>query len=189
MRPLRFSINVTVDGCCHHEAVTPHEEMHRHFAEALERADALILGRITYQMMESAWREPGETGQPAEWMDDWMMPFARSIGQAKKYVVSSTLGSVDWNAELIRGDLGSAVEQLKQEDGEGLWVGGVTLPLALASLGLIDEYEFVVHPVIAGHGPRPFTGLHERMQLELVGRKDFRSGAVALRYQPAPSAG
>jgi dihydrofolate reductase len=98
--------------------------------------------------------------------------------------VSSTLSGVDWNAELVRGDLGQAVQLLKQESGEGLWVGGVTLPLALADLGLIDEYEFLVQPVVAGHGPTLLAGLRERIQLELVDRHEFRSGAVALRYRP-----
>jgi dihydrofolate reductase len=98
--------------------------------------------------------------------------------------VSSTLSGVDWNAELVRGDLGQAVQRLKQEPGEGLFVGGVTLPLALADLGLIDEYEFLVQPVLAGHGPTLLAGLRERIQLELVDRHEFRSGAAALRYRP-----
>jgi dihydrofolate reductase len=118
-------------------------------------------------------------------MADWMIPFAETIDGAKKYVVSSTLDRVDWNAELVRGDLGKAVQQLKQEPGEGLFVGGLTLPLALADLGLIDEYEFLVQPIVAGHGPTLFAGLSERLDLKLVDRQEFRSGAVALRYEPA----
>ena len=114
-----------------------------------------------------------------------MVHFARTIDAAKKYVVSSTLDRVDWNAELVQGDLEKAVEQLKREPGEGLFVGGVTLPLALADLGLIDEYEFVVQPIVAGHGPTLLAGLSERLELKLVGRQEFRSGAVALRYQPS----
>jgi dihydrofolate reductase len=116
-------------------------------------------------------------------MPDWTEPFARTIDAAKKYVVSSTLDQVDWNAELIRGDLGQAVVQLKQEPGKGLFTGGVTLPLALAELGLIDEYEFVVHPRLAGHGPRLFAGLSKLVDLKLVNRIEFGSGAVALRYE------
>jgi dihydrofolate reductase len=118
-------------------------------------------------------------------MADWMIPFAETIDGAKKYVVSSTLDRVDWNAELVRGDLGKAVQELKAEPGEGLFVGGLTLPLALADLGLIDEYEFLVLPVVAGHGPTLFAGLSERLDLKLVDRQEFRSGAVALRYEPA----
>ena len=113
-----------------------------------------------------------------------MEPFARTINAAKKYVVSSTLERVDWNAELVRGDLGTAVQQLKRESGKGLFTGGVKVPLALAELGLIDEYEFVVHPRIAGHGPTLFAGLSKRLDLKLVGREEFGSGAVAMRYKP-----
>ncbi len=183
MRPLRYSINVTLDGCCDHRTVVADEDLHRHAAENLARADALLFGRVTYQMMEAAWR-PSPTGGWPEWMADWMEPFARTIDAAKKYVVSSTLERVDWNAELIRGDLGEAVRQLKRESGEGLLVGGVTLPLALAELGLIDGYEFVVHPVIAGHGPTLFAGLSKPIDLELVSRLELGSGAVAMRYEP-----
>jgi dihydrofolate reductase len=149
----------------------------------MERADALLFGRVTYGMMESAWRKPA-TGAWPDWVNEWQMPFAEAMDRAKKYVVSATLDGVDWNAELVRGGVGQAVQRLKQEPGEGLWVGGVTLPLALADLGLIDEYEFVVQPVLAGHGPTLLAGLRERIQLELVDRHEFRSGAVAVRYRP-----
>ena len=183
MRPLRYAINVTLDGCCDHRVMIADEELHRHAVANLERADALLFGRVTYEMMEAAWRQPA-TGTWPDWMADWMIPFARTIDAAKKYVVSRTLERVDWNAELVQGDLGKAVQQLKQEPGKGLFVGGVTLPLALADLGLIDEYEFVVLPIVAGHGPTLFAGLSERLELKLVGRQEFGAGAVALRYQP-----
>ena len=180
MRPLRYSINVTLDGCCDHRAIPADEELHRHAAEALAQADALLFGRVTYEMMEAAWRGPAPAGARPDWMD----PFARTIDAARKYVVSSTLEQVDWNAELVRGDLGQAVEQLKQEPGNGLLTGGVTLPLALAELGLIDEYEVVVHPRLAGHGPTLFAGLSKRVDLKLVSRLEYASGAVAMRYEP-----
>jgi dihydrofolate reductase len=183
MRPLRYSINVTLDGCCDHRAGSTDEDLHRYWAENLAQADALIFGRVTYEMMEAAWR-PAATGVRPDWMTDWMEPFARTIDAAKKYVVSSTLDQVDWNAELVRGDLGKAVEQLKRESGKGLFTGGVTLPLALAELGLIDEYEFVVHPRLAGHGPTLFAGLSKHIDLKLVSRLEFSSGAVAMRYEP-----
>ena len=154
--------------------------MYRHAAEGIARADALLLGRVTYDMMEAAWRLP----MPAGEMPDWTEPFARTIDAAKKYVVSSTLDRVDWNAELLRGDLGKAVQQLKEEPGEGLAVGGVQLPLALAELGLIDEYEFIVHPRLVGHGPTLFAGLSNCVDLTLVSRLEFASGAVAMRYEP-----
>jgi dihydrofolate reductase len=184
MRPLRYSINVTLDGCCDHREMVADEELHRHAAENLGQADALLFGRVTYEMMEAAWRAPAGTGARPEWMTEWMEPFARTIDAAKKYVVSSTLDRVDWNAELVRGDLGKAVQQLKQESGKGLFLGGVKLPLALAELGLIDEYEFVVQPRLAGHGPTLFAGLSKRLDLKLVSRLEFGSGAVAMRYEP-----
>jgi dihydrofolate reductase len=183
MRPLRYSINVTLDGCYDHRLGRADEELHRHAAANLERADALLFGRVTYEMMEAAWRRPASGAWP-DWMADWMVPFAETMDAAKKYVVSSTLDRVDWNAELVRGDLGEAVRQLKRESGEGLFVAGAKLALALTDLGLIDEYEFVVHPVVAGHGPTLFAGLSERLELRLVDRQEFRSGAVVLRYQP-----
>jgi dihydrofolate reductase len=160
------------------------EELHRHAAENLNRADALLFGRVMYEMMEAAFRAPAQTGVRPDWMEPWMEPFARTIDAAKKYVVSSTLDRVDWNAELVRGDLEKTVRQLKQESGKGLLVGGVTLPLALAELGLIDEYEFIVHPRLAGHGPTLFAGLSKWVDLRLVGRLEFGSGAVAMRYEP-----
>jgi dihydrofolate reductase len=184
MRPLRYSINVTLDGCCDHRVMVPDADLHRHAAENLAQADALLFGRVTYEMMEAAWRPPARTGVRPDWMADWMEPFARTIDTAKKYVVSSTLDRVDWNAELVRGNLGAAVQQLKREPGKGLFVGGVKLPLALAELGLIDEYEFVVHPRLVGHGPKLFAGLSKNLDLKLVSRLEFGSGAVAMRYEP-----
>ena len=184
MRPLRYSINITLDGCCDHRGITPDEEMHRYHAENLARADALLLGRVTYEMMEAAWREPARTGVRPDWMEAWMEPFARTIDAVKKYIVSSTLKRVDWNAELVRGDLREAIQQLKREPGKGLATGGVKLPQALAELGLIDEYEFVVHPRLAGHGPTLFAGLSKPVDLKLVSRLELGSGAVAMRYVP-----
>ena len=184
MRPLRYSINVTLDGCCDHRAIVPDEDLHRHHAANLKQADALLFGRVTYEMMEAGWRGPALTGVMPDWMEPWMEPFARAIHAARKYVVSSTLDRVDWNAELVRGDLGKAVQQLKRESGKGLLVAGVKLPLALAELGLIDEYEFVVQPRIAGHGPTLFAGLSKRVDLKLVSRLELASGAVAMRYEP-----
>src|SRR6266700_6203636 len=180
MRPLRYSINVTLDGCCDHRGIPTDEYLHCYWAENLAQADALLFGRVTYEMMEAGWRRPA----PAGARPDWMEPFARTIDAAKKYVVSSTLERVDWNADLVRGDLAEAVQQLKREPGKGLFTGGLKLPLALAELGLIDEYEFVVQPTLAGHGPTLFAGLSKRIDLKLVSRLEFGSGAVAMRYEP-----
>ncbi len=156
----------------------------RYWTAEMQRADALLFGRVAYQMMESAWRRPAGGSWP-DWMAEWQIPFADTIDAAKKYVVSSTLDEVDWNAELVRGDLADAVQRLKQQPGAGLWVGGVRLPVALVDLGLVDEFEFLVQPVVAGHGPTLLAGLRERIQLELVERRELRSGAVALCYRPA----
>jgi dihydrofolate reductase len=156
------------------------EDLHRHAAENIAQADALLFGRVTYEMMEAAWRQRGPR---PDWMAVWMEPFARTIDAAKKYVVSSTLDRVDWNAELVRGDLGKAVQQLKEEPGKGLFVGGTKLALALTEMGLIDEYEFVVHPRLAGHGPTLFAGLSKLVDLKLVSRLELGSGTVAMRYE------
>ena len=157
----------------------PDEDLHRHATETLAQADALLFGRVIYEMMEEAWRPPAPPGA----RPDWMEPFARTIDAAKKYVVSSTLHRVDWNAELVRGDLEKAVQQLKQQPGKGLLTGGVKLPMALAEMRLIDEFEFMVHPRLAGHGPTIFAGLSKPIDLRLVSRLEFRSGAVAMRYE------
>ncbi len=179
MRPLRYYINITLDGCCDHRPGTVDEETFRHATKKLVEADAFLCGRVIYEMMEEAWRPPAPPGA----RPDWMEPFARTIGTIRKYVVSSTLQRVDWNAELVRGELGQAVQKLKQEPGKGILVGGVRLPLALAELGLIDEYEFMVHHRVAGHGPALFAGLSKYLDLKLVGRQEFGSGVVALRYE------
>lgn len=180
MRPLRYTINTTLDGCCDHRAGIASEELHRYAAEGIARADALLFGRVTYEMMESAWNlSAGPRNMP-----EWMEPFARTIDAAKKYVVSSTLTHVDWNSELLHGDLVTAVTRLKEMPGKGIATGGVTLPQKLAELDLIDEYELLVHPRIAGHGPTLFSGLPKYIDLTLVGCKEFSSGMVALSYVP-----
>jgi dihydrofolate reductase len=185
MRPLRYSINITLDGCCDHKAGTPTQELHHYAAEGIARADALLFGRVIYQMMEEAWRPVAQTGVTPDWMPDWMVPFAHTIHAAKKYVVSDTLDRVDWNAELVRGrDLIETVKRLKQQPGKGISLGGVKLPLALAEAGLIDEYEFIVHPRIAGHGPTLLAGLSQHLDLRLVDQKPIGSGVVAMRYEP-----
>ncbi|GAB16792.1 hypothetical protein GOEFS_014_00340 [Gordonia effusa NBRC 100432] len=178
MRPLRYSINITLDGCCDHREGVPDEQTHLHAAQTIAEVDAILLGRTTFEMMQDAWRGPGLNPE----MPEWTEPFARTMDSMKKYVVSSTLSDLDWNAELIRGDLRQAVIDLKRQPGNGILVGGVQLPLALAQWGLIDECEFVVHPRIAGHGPTLLAGLSEHLDLEPLSRKEFQSGVVATRY-------
>lgn len=179
MQPLRYSINVMLDGCVDHRFGVPDEETHAYAADTIAQADVLLLGRVTYELMEDAWRPPISDDFP-----EWTRPFATTIDAARKVVVSSTLPSVDWNAELLQGDLATAVRALKASPGRGIYVGGVALPTSLARLGLIDEYEFIVHPRVVGGGRRLFEGLPAPLDLRLVGRKEFRSGAVAMRYVP-----
>jgi dihydrofolate reductase len=132
MRPLRYSINVTLDGCCDHREMFADEDLHRHAVENLAQADALLFGRVTYEMMEAAWRPPVPSGA----RPDWMEPFARTIDAAKKYVVSSTLDRVYWNAELVRGDLGKAVQQLKRGAGQGTVCGRREAPAGVGGAGI-----------------------------------------------------
>lgn len=176
MRPLRYSINVSLDGCVDHMAGSPDEESHNHAAQTIARADAIILGRTTYELMEF-WRS-------AKDLPSWMRPFKESIDAAKKYLVSTTRDPDGWNTETLSGDPVEAVRKLKEQPGDGLYVGGVTLPRALADAGLIDEYEFVVYPSLVGRGPRLFEGLAEPLDLRLVGITEFASGARAERYVP-----
>ena len=193
MGMLRYSINVTLDGCCDHNVIPAGaagqallEDMHVHHAGNMERADALLFGRVIYEMMEEAWRRP-ESGEWPDWMDERAIGFAGTIDETPKHVVSTTLDAVDWNAELVRGDLAQAVRALKDEHDE-IMTGGLTLAAALADLGLIDSYELVVMPVVAGHGPRLFDGLAQQLDLTLVDREELSSGAVALTYRPATAA-
>ncbi len=182
MRPLRFSINVTLDGCYDHTVGIPDADLHRNAEAYIAQCDALLLGRVTYGMMEAAWRMP-PSGIWPDWMEPWMHPFARTMDAARKYLVSSTVNTVEWNTEMVRGDLATFVQQLKQQPGKGIGVGGVQLAMALTEMGLIDEYQIVVHPRIVGRGPTLFAGLSKMVDLKLVGREEFGSGAVALRYE------
>lgn len=185
MRALKYSINITLDGCVDHFAVKPDHEMHSRAAQSIAKAGALLFGRITYSMMEEAWRPVAETGERPDWMPDWMEAFARTISPKKKFVVSDTLDSVDWNAERIAvRSLEERVRQLKSEAGDYLYTGGVMLPQALAELGLIDEYEFLVHPRIVGNGRKLFTGLSKPLDLKLVRKEELGSGAVGMTYVP-----
>jgi dihydrofolate reductase len=180
MRPVRFSINLTLDGCIDHEVGLPDAESHRHSTASIAGADALILGRNTYELMEAAWKPPGMLDQ----MPEWTAPFAEAIDSAKKYVVSNTLEQVDWNAEIIRGNLEQRVRELKAEPGKGLFVGGAKLAMSLTDLGLIDEYEFIIQPRLVGRGPTLFAGLSKVIDLELTGHEQFASGTMVLKYVP-----
>ncbi len=174
---VHFSLNLTLDGCYDHRAVDGDRELHAHTAASMARADALLFGRVTYRLMEDAWRQPPGAPVPED-------PFVRVIDPARKYVVSDTLDAVDWNAELVRGaDLAATVARLREQPGDRVFVGGVRLAQALAAQGLIDTYELLVHPRIAGHGPYLFSGLPRAVDLRLVTRTELTSGAVVLGYE------
>ncbi|WP_438352159.1 dihydrofolate reductase family protein [Microbacterium sp. CJ88] len=180
MRTLIYAINVTVDGCVDHRTGFASDALHDFWADRLTSADALLYGRVTFEMMRAAWAGPAGEAMP----DEASRGFARTIDRARKHVVSRTLTEVDWNAELLDGDLGDAVRELKARPGGDILTGGVMLPTALAALGLIDVFEFVVHPQVAGHGPALLAGLPGPIDLTLVAREDVGSEAVLTRYMP-----
>ncbi len=183
-QPLRYAINTTLDGCCHHEAgLPPDAESMAFWTDELRRSDTLLYGRITYELMEGAWRRP-ESGDWPDWMDDSEVAFSEVMDPMRKVVASGTLDAVDWNAELIRGDVVDAVRRLKEQPGRGIALGGVKLSATLAAHGLIDEFTFVVHPVAAGRGPRLLDGIRDQIHLELVEQRAFDSGAMMQRYRP-----
>ncbi|WEK04446.1 MAG: dihydrofolate reductase family protein [Candidatus Devosia phytovorans] len=183
MARLQYAINVTLDGCCDHRAGMPDPDMHQFWADVVGRASVLLYGRVTYQMMEDAWRPIGESGLVPDGMADWVAPFAHSIHKARKVVASTTLTQLDWNSELLEGDLEAAVERLKREEDGVISLGGVDLAGQIAALGLIDDYVFVVNPRIAGHGPTLFAGLPAYIDLKLTSQRTFGSGALALTYE------
>lgn len=181
-QPLRHGINVCLDGCVHHEAgLPPDAESMAFWTDELRRSETLLYGRVTYELMEGAWRRPVSRQWP-DWMDDSEVAFAVVMDPMRKLVASTALDAVDWNAELLRGDLIDAVRRLKEPPGRGTSLGGVRLPVALAAAGLINEYTFVVHPVIAGRGPRLLDGVE--LTLELIERREFGSGVTVQRYRP-----
>ena len=183
MARLQYSINVTLDGCCDHRAGMPDPELHQFWADVVANASLLLYGRVTYQMMEQAWRPIGQSGLVPDGTADWILPFAQSIHKARKVVASRTLDTVDWNAALLQGDLRAEVERLKREEDGVISLGGLDFAGQVAALGLIDDFIFVVQPRIAGHGPTLFSGLPAYLDLALTGQRTFGSGSVALTYQ------
>ena len=181
MRNVIYAINVTIDGCCDHTKATGGEEILDHYTHLLSDAGLLVYGRKTYQLMVPYWPEvaknPSETKASIE--------FARTFDSLQKIVFSRSLGSAeDKKTRIIRTNLHDEILKLKQEPGKNILVGGVSLPSQLIELGLVDEYRFVVGPILAGEGRRLMEGvsLAEKLQLKLVESKPFKSGCVALRY-------
>jgi dihydrofolate reductase len=182
---LTFAINVTLDGCCDHRAVVADLELHDHFTQLMDIAGAMLWGRTTYELMESAWPQVARDQNAPRATREW----ALKLDDKPKYVVSTTRRDFSWNNTFrVEGDLHEAVTQLKEKTPRGLLAGGVTLSAALERLGLIDEYHLVVHPVVAGHGPTLFHGLERSRLLELVSTKQLQSGAMALHYRRALTA-
>ena len=176
------AINMTLDGFCDHTGIIPDEAMHQHYADLLRNADAVLYGRITYQLMEY-WRTILEqpSGEPA--MDD----FARAIDKVPKIVFSHTLTTVDWDSAcLAKESLEATVTALRQLPGKDIVVGSPSLIVALTKLQLLDEYQLCVHPVVAGSGLPLFNHLQERLRLQLVNTKTFGFGGIILYYQPVP---
>lgn len=179
---LTFGINVTLDGCCDHRAGIADDELHDHFTRLMDEAGAMLWGRTTYEMMESAWPAVARDETAPRAMREW----AQKLDAKPKYVVSASRSDFPWNNSfLLTGDLREAVTQVKDKTPSGVLVGSPTLATALERLGLIDEYRFVVHPVLAGHGPALFQGLEPSRRLELLSTKPFASGAMAVHYRRA----
>jgi dihydrofolate reductase len=182
MGTLRYGINISIDGCCDHQAFNPGQEVHIYWGKRIAEVDAVVYGRKTYELMQ-AWKFTN--GKP-DWVQDWMLPFAEVMNAAKKYVVSDSMKEADWNAEIIRSaDLEETVRELKKKYDRGLMTGGLQVPKRLVELGLVDEFEFVLYPGIAGHGPYLFEGLAKFQNLKPIARKSFASGIESIIYKPA----
>lgn len=177
---LTFALNVTLDGCIDHREGIADDELHDHFTQLMDEAGAILFGRVTYELMESAWPAVARDENAPRARRDW----ARKLEAKPKYVVSASRRDFPWrNTFRVEGDLHEAVRALKEQTPRGVLVGAPTLSAALERLGLIDEYQFVVHPVLAGHGPTLFQGLERSRRLDLVSTKRLASGAMALHYR------
>lgn len=182
MGVLVFALNLTIDGCIDHREGVADEATHAWYTALLEEYGALLWGRVTYEMMEGYWPAVarGEVAAPPA-----MHAWARKLEAMPKYVVSSRRAEFPWrNSYHLAGDLRASVQRLKEATPNGVLLGSATLAAALDALDLIDEYRFLVHPRIAGHGPRLLDGsLGEARHLDLVSAAPLRTGTVALRYR------
>ena len=181
MRNLIFAINITLDGCCDHTKVIADEESHEYFAQLVRDGDLLVYGRKTYQLMVPFWPDVAKSHSMTKASNE----FADAFDSINKVVFSQTLDSAeDRNTRIVRTNLHDEIVKLKQEQGKNILLGGVDIPSQLIELGLVDEYRFVVSPIVAGEGRRLLEGvsLPERLQLKLVESNTFKSGCVALRY-------
>lgn len=181
MRNVVFTINMSIDGCCGHESVIADDELHEYHAGLLMESGVEILGRKTYELMYPYWHEVAVNQSDSPIINQ----FARVFDEMRKIVFSTTLKSADWNnTTLLRANLQEEVLKLKQEPGKNISIGGLQIASQLAQAGLIDEYRFLVQPVVAGKGPRLFESVNN-LALELIGSKTFRSGIIELHYRNA----
>jgi dihydrofolate reductase len=181
LRNIIFAINITLDGCCDHTKQVADDEIHEYFTDLLREVDLLVFGRITYQLMVPFWPEVAKSQSMTKASNE----FAQAFDSINKIVFSRSLdGAEDRNTRIVRTNLQDEVLKLKHEQGKNILVGGVSVPSQLIELGLVDEYRFVVTPIVAGEGRRLLEGvsLRERLQVTLVESKIFKSGCVALRY-------
>ena len=181
MRNVIYAINITLDGCCDHTKQVADEDVHEHFTQLMRDVDLLVFGRKTYQLMVPYWPEVAKSQSMSKAQNE----FARAFVSIKKIVFSRSLDRAeDKNTRIVRTNLHDEILKLKREPGKNILVGGVSVPSQLIELGLVDEYHFVVGPIVAGEGRRLLEGvsLRERLQLKLVESKVFKSGCVALRY-------
>ncbi|MES1165873.1 MAG: dihydrofolate reductase family protein [Verrucomicrobiota bacterium] len=180
MGVLTFSINVTPTGCCDHREGIADDELLRYFTRLMDASGAMLWGRTTYELMESAWPAIARDDKAPRAMREW----ARRLDAKPKYVVSSARRDFPWNNTFrVEGHLPDAVRHLKEQTPGGVLLGSRMLATALERMGLIDEYRLVLHPILAGHGPTLFQGLERSTRLELVSTKRLKSGVLALHYK------
>ena len=180
MRKLIYAINITLDGCCDHTKTSGSEEILQHYTHLLQDADLIVYGRKTYQLMVPYWPDiaKNHSGTKAE------IEFAQTFDALNKIVVSHSLERAEGNTRIVRTNLQDEILKLKQEPGKNILVGGVDIPSQLTELGLVDEYRFVVHPIVAGEGTRLLEGVSQpqKLKFKLIDSKLLKSGSVALRY-------
>jgi dihydrofolate reductase len=181
MRNVIFAINITVDGCCDHTKTIADDELHEHYTRLLRGVDLLVFGRKTYQLMVPYWPDVAKSQSETK----AEIEFAQTFDSINKIVFSRSLDSAEGkNTRIVRTKLRDEMLKLKQEQGKSILIGGVAIPSQLIELGLVDEYHFVVQPIVAGEGRRLLEGMSvpEKLQLKLVESKIFKSGCVALHY-------
>jgi dihydrofolate reductase len=182
MRKVVFAINITADGYCNHTDMIADEELHDFYTRLLRNASLLLYGRITYQLMVPYWPDVAKNQSEAGATNE----FARVFDSLDKVVFSTTLKHVDGNnTRIVRANVEEEVLTLRQQPGRDICVGSLSIASQLSDRGLIDEYHFVVHPVVAGKGPRLFETVkpQESLRLDFVGSKTLQSGVIALHYR------